>query len=226
LRNLQILQKAILLPQIYTGIGHVKIVHGRLHYAIVDVFQKGTKMNPRWLLPFTHGVDMRAIDYLVSLAENNGATLIPVSLVYVPTESQSGGARLEHIQQSKDFLEAVKYKAARFQVPVERYEVFTSDALQSITLLIHDLHCDGIVMVAIEHKEVLLRNHELKRLLEEPPASLVLIRLPAHVQEARAFYLGASFLSRLRRLWRYWVGTTPMKNTSEAERVSQIRAGE
>ena len=37
-------------------------------------------MNPRWLLPFTHGVDMRAIDYLVSLAENNGATLIPVSL--------------------------------------------------------------------------------------------------------------------------------------------------
>ena len=81
-------------------------------------------MNSRWLLPFTYGVDMRAIDYLVSLAENNGATLIPVSLVSVPKDSRSGGARLEHIQQSKDFLEAVKYKSARLQVPVERYEVF------------------------------------------------------------------------------------------------------
>ena len=183
-------------------------------------------MNPRWLLPFTNGVDMRAIDHLVSLAENNGATLIPVSLVSVPTGSRSGGAWLEHIQQSKDFLEAVKYKAARFQVPVERYEVFTSDAIQSIIMLVHDLHCDGIVMVAIEHKEVLLRNHELKRLLEEPPASLVLIRLPARPQEARAFHLGVSFLSRLRRLWRYRVGSRPMKNTLEAERVSQIEAGE
>ena len=35
-------------------------------------------MSLRWLLPFTHGVDMRAIDYLVSLAKNNGATLIPI----------------------------------------------------------------------------------------------------------------------------------------------------
>jgi Universal stress protein family len=120
-------------------------------------------MNTRWLLPFTHGVDMRAIDYLVSLAENNGATLIPVSLVSVPTESRSAGARLEHIQQSKDFLEAVKYKAARLQVPLERYEVFTSDVTQSITMLVHDLQCDGIVMVAMEHKEISLHKHELKQ---------------------------------------------------------------
>jgi hypothetical protein len=180
-------------------------------------------MNSRWLLPFTYGLDMRALDYLVSLAENNRATLIPVSLVSVPKDSQSGGARLEHIQQPKDFLEAVKYKAARLQVSTERYEVFTSDVIQSITTLVHDLHCDGIVMVAIEKKEVLLRAHEMKRLLLEPPASLVLIRLPAHSQEARAFYLGARFLSRLRRLWRYRVGGRTMKKILEPESVSQIR---
>jgi hypothetical protein len=203
-----------------------KGVHGRLHYATVNVSQKGTMMNPRWLLPFTHGVDMRAIDYLVSLAENNGATLIPVSLVSVPNDSRSRGARLEHIQQSKDFLEAVKYKAARFQVPLERYEVFTSGVIQSITMLVQDLHCDGIVMVAIEHKEVLLRAHELKQLLVEPPAALVLIRLPAHQQEARAFHLGASFLSRLRRLWRYPVVVRPLEVPLEAERGSQIGVGE
>jgi Universal stress protein family len=183
-------------------------------------------MSSRWLLPFTHGVDMRAIDYLVSLAENNGATLIAVSLISVPDHSRSGGVRLEYIQQSKDFLEAVKYKSARLQVPVERYEVFTSDVIHSITALVHDLHCDGIIMVAIEQKEVMLRAHELKQLLVEPPASLVLIRLPARSQEARAFYLGASFLSWLRRLWRYRVAVGPVKNTQEAESVAQIEAGE
>src|SRR6266480_2768188 len=183
-------------------------------------------MELRWLLPFTHGVDMRAIDYVVRLAESRGATLVPVSLVSVPSGPRSRGARLEHIQQSKDFLEAVKYKAARLQVPVERYEVFTGDVIQSITALVYDLHCDGIVMVAIENKEVLLRAHELKQLLVEPPTSLVLIRLPAHSQEARAFYLGAGFLSWLRRLWRYRVGVRLMKDTPEAESISQTRTGE
>jgi hypothetical protein len=169
---------------------------------------------------------MRAIEYLVSLAENNGATLIPVSLVWVPNESWPGGARLEHIQQSKDFLEAVQFKAARYQVPLERYEVFTSDVIQSITKLVRDLHCNGIVMVAVERREVLLRTPELKQLLMKPPASLVLIRLPARPQKARAFYLGAGFLSWLRRLWRYLVDAGPVENVLEAEHVSQLRAGE
>ena len=201
-------------------------MRGRLYYAVVKVSQKGMKMHPRWLLPFTHGVDMRALGYLVSLAENNRATLIPVSLVSIPEGSRSGGARLEHIQQSKDFLEAVKYKAARLQVSVERYEVFTSDVMQSITTLVHELHCDGIVMVAIEKKEVLLRAHELKQLLVEPPASLVLIRLPTRTQKVGALYQGARFLSWLRRHWRFRVSVNPKEKTREVESVSQIRAGE
>lgn len=58
-------------------------------------------------LPFTFGVDMGGIDCAVSLAESAGATLVPVSLIPAPPE----GARLELIQQSKDFLEAVQNKA-------------------------------------------------------------------------------------------------------------------
>ena len=81
-------------------------------------------------------------------------------------------------------------------------------------------------MVAVEHKEVLLRTPELKQLLIEPPASLVLIRLPAHSQEVRAFHLGTIFLSWLRRLWRYRVNVGPVKNALEAENVSQIKSGE
>jgi hypothetical protein len=130
---------------------------------------------PRWLFPFTYGVDMRAIEYVIRLAESAGATLVPVSLVSAPPE----GARLEHIQQSKDFLEAVQYKAERFQVPLERYEAFTADALQSITTLVRERHCDGIVLVTSGGHTRLMQDEEAKRLLIKPPAALVIIRLPA-----------------------------------------------
>jgi hypothetical protein len=99
------------------------------------------------------------------------------------------------------------------------------DVIQSITKLVQDLHCDGIVMVAIENKEALLRAQELKRLLTEPPASLVLIRLPANQQEARAFQLGASFLSLLLRLWRYKADVGPMESTQAVESITQVIAG-
>ena len=69
----------------------------------------------RWLFPFTHGVDMRAIDTVVRLAGDEGVTLVAISLIAVPPERWSQGARLEHIQQSKDFLEAVKWKAIRME---------------------------------------------------------------------------------------------------------------
>jgi hypothetical protein len=131
----------------------------------------------RWLLPFTFGVDMCAIEYAVRLAESAGATLIPVSLVRAPLK----GARLEHIQQSKDFLEAVQHQAARYQVQLERYEVFTVDVLQSITTLVHDMRCDGIVLVTSGEHTRLLQDEEVKHLLIQPPAALVLIRLTAPV---------------------------------------------
>jgi hypothetical protein len=129
---------------------------------------------PRWLLPFTFGVDMRAMDYAVCLAESAGATLVPVSLVSAP----AGGARLEHIQQSKDFLEAVQNKAERYQVPIERYEVFTVDVLQSLTELVREMRCDGIVLVTSGEHTRLMQHEEVKHLLIKPPTALVLIRLP------------------------------------------------
>ena len=131
----------------------------------------------RWLLPFTHGVDMRAIDYAVRLAESAGATLIPVSLICAPLR----GARLEHIQQSKDFLEAVQYKAERYQVPLERYQVFTTDVQQSLRMLVYERRCDGIVLVTSSDHTCLLQDTEVKHLLIKPPAPLVLIRLTAPI---------------------------------------------
>jgi hypothetical protein len=179
-------------------------------------------MELRWLLPFTYGVDMRAIDFVVRLAESHRATLVPVSLISVPREPRSRGARLEHIQQSKDFLEAVQFKATRLHVAVERYEVFTSDVIHSIRTLIQDLRCDAIVMVAIEKREVLLHAHELKRLLVEPPTSLMLVSLPARTESAHARSLGAWFLSRLRRLWGHQDEINHVQDAPEEEESSWI----
>lgn len=102
----------------------------------------------RWLLPFTHGGDIQAIDSALRLAESGRATLVAASLVSVPQERRSWEARLEHIQQLKDFLEVVKWKATMLEVPVECYEVFTVDVVQSITTLTRELHCDGIILVS------------------------------------------------------------------------------
>lgn len=151
---------------------------------------------PRWLLPFTCGVDMRAIDYAVSLAGSAGATLIPVSLVSTSTR----GARLEHIQQSKDFLETVQHKATRHQVPVERYEVFTQDVLQSIRTLVSEMPCNGIILVTGGEHSHLMQDEEVKRLLIAPPASLVLIRLPMHTRSETTPGLRTRCFSWLRRL--------------------------
>ena len=155
----------------------------------------------RWLLPFTKGVNMQAIDYAVSLAQNARARLVAVSLVPVPQEPRASGARLEHIQQSKDFLEAVKWKATRYEVPTERYEVFTGDVLQSITLLAYNHDCDSIILVTSEKKDVLLETREVKRLLEAPPVSLVLIRLPARAERLSILHLGSRLLSWRQQLW-------------------------
>ena len=150
----------------------------------------------RWLLPFTFGVDMRAIAYAVSLAESANATLVPVSLVSI----SSKGARLEHIQQSKDFLEAVQQKAARQQVPVERYEVFTRNVLQSMRTLVSEMPCHGIILVTGGEHTCLMRDEEVKHLLIEPPASLVLICLPARSSLQVTPGLGTRFSSLLHRL--------------------------
>ncbi len=181
-------------------------------------------MEPRrWLLPFTYGVNMQAIDSAVRLAESGEVTLVAASLVSVPQEARSRGVRLEHIQQSKDFLEAVKWKAARFEVPTERYEVFTVDVMQSIATLTRDLHCDSIVLVTRREEDVLLQANEVKRLLIEPPASLVLIRLPEPAHRAP---LGARLQTWLYGLLGLREDARPVEEEQAVEGPSWIRMEE
>jgi hypothetical protein len=156
----------------------------------------------RWLVPFTWGTDMQAIEAVVRLAEGGRATLVAASLISVPNRPGNRGPRLEHIQQSKDFLEAMRWKADRLDVSLERHEVITVNVAQSIAALARELRCDAIVLVSRGEREALLRDHQLKQLLVEPPATLLVLRLSAQAQPHPVRKLKSRFLAWLRQHWR------------------------
>ena len=131
----------------------------------------------RFLLPFVHGVDMRAIEQAILLAKGHEAVLVPLVLIYVPEENRAKGARLEHIQQSRDFLEAIKFKAARYDVPIERLEVFTSDIVQSINLVATEMACEGILLFLGRNNGILLHYDQIKHLVEMPTCKLYIMHL-------------------------------------------------
>jgi hypothetical protein len=156
----------------------------------------------RLLLPFTFGVDVFALEYAVLLAKNCNATLVPLSLIPSPRQAgakRSGGARLEHIQQSKDFLEAVRYKAEKHCVPVSPIEAYTADSVQHIKLLSQEMDCEGIILFVRDGKGVLLNTYESKHIITDAPGKLYLIRLQAN--EGRKLLL-TTVMDVLRWPWR------------------------
>lgn len=155
----------------------------------LEVIMKTTRL----LLPFVHGIDVSAIQQALLMAKGLEATLVPLSLIYVPERRRARGARLEHVQQSKDFLEAVKHKAARCAVPVERLEVFTSDIVQSINLVADEMACEGILLFKGRKDGILLQVNEIKRLVEMPVCKLYIMHLQTEERE--------SIAQRLRQLF-------------------------
>ncbi len=129
----------------------------------------------RLLLPFTRGVHTHALEYAVLLAKNRHATLVPFSLIYVPPTTR--GARLEHIQQAKDFQALVQSKAARYGVAVEAQEVYTSDVIASIQRMTQALDCNSIILFVCNGDGVLLSTSEVKHILTLVPGQHHVIRL-------------------------------------------------
>jgi hypothetical protein len=160
----------------------------------------------RWLLPFTHVVDMQAIDVAVRLAEHGKATLVALSLI-TPSQERRGQHRTphirpEHLQESKDFLEAVRWKARRYQIAIECHEVLTDDVPGSIATQVHDLDCECILLMGREHQrrrgpqDALLSAEEVKHVFVKPPTSLLLLTLPVADKQP---LLDIRFLFWLRR---------------------------
>jgi hypothetical protein len=161
----------------------------------------------RWLLPFACAVDLQAIDAAVRVASHSGATLIALALV-VPWQGprreqhRTPRVRLEQIQESKDFLEAVRWKAMRRQVTVECYEMFTEDVAGSIATQLRHLDCQSIIVTRRGVEDALLSSHDLKHVLVRPPAPLLFLSLPETKQGALS---AIPFFSSLQRLFRQYV---------------------
>ena len=132
----------------------------------------------RLLLPFVHGVEMETLEAAVQLAASHHATLVPLSLIPVP-QARGKGAHLEHIQQSKDFLEATQQKALRHGVSIERFEAFTGDVVRSIALLAPRLACDGMILALRGRSGSLLSAQMIEQLMATAPCPLYLIYLPS-----------------------------------------------
>jgi hypothetical protein len=132
----------------------------------------------RLLLPFTYGIEMDVLEYAVLLAKQRRATLVPLALLTAPAGRRSKGVRLEQVQQAKDFLEAVRHKAERHTVPLERFEVVTSDVVQSIAVLVRQLSCDGVVLAVRGQDGALLHVEEIEQLMASGLGTLYIIRLP------------------------------------------------
>jgi hypothetical protein len=105
-------------------------------------------MMTHMLLPFTHGIDVSAIDYACALAQRLHVTLVGLSLIRLQEPPGTRNTRLEDIQQSKDFLEFAQHKAARQGVPLVRMELYTYQPVRSICALAREMECAGILVVA------------------------------------------------------------------------------
>lgn len=132
---------------------------------------------PRLLLPFSHGIDMDVLEYAVLLAKNLNAILIALSVIQVPETRRFKGARLECIQQSKDFLEAVQHKATKHGVPIERLEVFTSDVAWGIHVLAQQMACEGLLLFVRGREGVLLSAEEVEHFLNKGTFPLYIVHL-------------------------------------------------
>lgn len=132
----------------------------------------------RLLLPFTHGIDTPAITSALALAQRLNATLTLLSLIRLP-QASSKSPSWESIQQSRDFLEFVQHKAARWGVPVERTELYTRSATRSICAFAQEMECAGIVLVVRRETGVLLATHEVEQLLEEKCLPVYVVSLLA-----------------------------------------------
>lgn len=132
----------------------------------------------RLLLPFVHGLQPHALEQAIYLAKVRDAVLVPLALLCVPKTCKAA-VRLEHVQQAKDFLEAVRCRADRHHVPIEQHEINTSDVSQSVMEMMDRARCAAILLFTRGNVGVFLDTADVKSIMEHVPHKLYLFRLEA-----------------------------------------------
>ena len=129
----------------------------------------------RFLLPFTHGVDVKALRNVLQLARIHNATVVALALIPLAEQQRVEDARLERILQAKDFLATLQTQGEIHSVAVEEHERYTYDVVESIRSNAQQMHCQRILL-AYEGEEVrFLHTNEAQELLTSKPYPLSIL---------------------------------------------------
>jgi nucleotide-binding universal stress UspA family protein len=157
----------------------------------------------RLLLPFTHGINVQAIEQAICLAQSRHATLVALVLLPLSAQHPERGVRLEHIEQANDFLKTVARKAGQYQVPLEQHKVVSTDTVKTLLEEAERLHCENIIVAVRKKRASLLHDQEVLPLLTQRHSKLLLIHLaPRPISPVQAI-LAALFPGRAEQSRKY-----------------------
>ena len=163
----------------------------------------------RFLLPFTHGIHLSAINQALLFARAMDAILVPLSVICYKHNKPSH-VRLEHIQQSKDFLVLVQQRAKRLGVTIELAECYSYHAATAIEYYARITHCSGVLLFTAGEKGLLLPREIIGELTAERRNHYYVIDLPVR---ARTLSLPA---------WLKWTKPSAMIKQPEVEHLEKI----
>lgn len=141
----------------------------------------------RLLLPFTHGIDEKAIDNVLRFAKASDVTLVALALMSAPDQSYREQLRPEHVEQATDFLETIAARATMYGITVEQHEAFTLDVPGTILATLRETESQGILLIIKEQTACLLEPEAVTRLQQNLHINFYNLYIPAQKKARKKF---------------------------------------
>ena len=132
-----------------------------------------------WAVVFSVLTHPAALASAMQFASNSQAAVVSLALLPLSEYLWAKGPCLEAIEQANDFLATTKPQAARVGVVVPCEEMSTHNVVRRISVFAQEMQCERILLFLRGRTTVLLPPEVVKRLLEQVPCTLSIIRLPA-----------------------------------------------
>ena len=142
----------------------------------------------RFLLPFTHGVDTKALHNVLQLARTQDATVVALALIPLAEQQGVEDARLERVLQAKDFLATLQTQGEMHHVPVEEHERYTYDVLESIRSNAQQMRCQSILLAYEGEEARFLQADEAQQLRLSKPYPLSILYAPSKKKVGRSVF--------------------------------------
>ena len=136
-------------------------------------------MKKRLLLPFTHGIDEKAIDNVLRFAKASEVTLVALAIMSAPDQSYREFLRPEHVEQATDFLETIAARATLYGISVEQHEAFTLNVAATILTTLRETESQGILLILKEQTACLLAPEVVTQLQQDRSVNFYNLYIPA-----------------------------------------------